>query len=153
MINRILAETSARFAGASDSLTEKVIGEAMHVHRVLGPGFLESVYQNALLVRLEKAGLSAKAQYPLSVHFEDTVVGQFFVDILVEDQVILELKAISALASAHEVQLVNYLAATGIEVGLLLNFGTKSLEVKRKSRTLTRSMPAFSNQVNPVNPV
>ncbi len=142
MINRILAETSARFAGTSDALTEKVIGEAMHVHRVLGPGFLESVYQNALLLRLEKAGLSAKAQYPLSVHFEDAIVGEFLVDILVEDRLILELKAISALVSAHEVQLVNYLTATGVEVGLLLNFGTKSLEVKRKSRKLTRPASA-----------
>jgi GxxExxY protein len=138
MINRILAETSPRFTGTSDALTQKVIGEAMHVHRVLGPGFLESVYQNALLLRLEKAGLFAKAQYPLSVHFEDAIVGEFLVDILVEDRLILELKAISALVSAHEVQLVNYLTATGVEVGLLLNFGTKSLEIKRKSRNLTR---------------
>jgi len=153
MINRILAETSSRFTGTSDALTQKVIGEAMHVHRVLGPGFLESVYQNALPLRLQKAGLSAKAQHPLSVHFEETIVGEFFVDILVEDRLILELKAISALASAHEVQLVNYLTATGIEVGLILNFGTKSLEVKRKNRKLTSPSSVSPNQVNPVNPV
>ena len=149
----ILAESQTRYVGASDTLTQKVIGEAMHVHRVLGPGFLESVYQNALMLRLQKAGLTAKGQYPLSVYFEDEIVGQFCVDVLVEDRLVLELKSISALASAHEVQLVNYLTATGIEVGLLLNFGTKSLQVKRKSRTLNSAWADRSNQVNQVNPV
>jgi GxxExxY protein len=149
----ILAESPNQFAGHSDALTQKVIGEAMHVHRVLGHGFLESVYQNALLLRLHKVGIEAKGQHPLFVHFEGAVVGQFFVDLLVEGKLILELKAVSSLATAHEVQLVNYLAATGIEVGLLLNFGSKSLEIKRKNRTLTRSASDRLNLHNPVNPV
>jgi GxxExxY protein len=153
MIHMILAEATSQFTGRSDSLTERVIGEAMHVHRVLGPGFLESVYQNALLLCLQKAGIGARSQQPLLVYFEEAVVGQFFVDILVEERLILELKAINGLANAHEVQLVNYLTATGIEVGLLVNFGAKSLEVKRKNKTLTRSVPSLRNHVNPVNPV
>jgi len=149
----ILAEVPKKFGGQSDPLTQKVIGEAMHVHRVLGPGFLESVYQNALLLRLQKIGVKAICQHPLSVNFEGTIVGQFLVDILVEDKLILELKAVTTLSTAHEVQLVNYLTATGMEVGLLINFGAKSLEVKRKNRTLApREMDAF-NHPNPVNPV
>jgi GxxExxY protein len=119
-----------------DTLTERVIGEAMHVHHVLGSGFLESVYQNALVLRLSKAGLPARVAMPLPVHFEGEVVGEFVADSMVDHRLILELKAVSALNSAHEVQLVNYLTATGIDTGLLLNFGTKSLEVKRKTRTL-----------------
>jgi len=122
-----------------DPLTKKVIGEAMHVHRVLGSGFLESIYHNALFIRLKKLGLKVESQVPLPVHFEGEIIGDFLADIIVESSLILELKAVSALNSAHEVQLVNYPTATKIETGLLLNFGTKSLEYKRKSRTLTPS--------------
>jgi GxxExxY protein len=123
----------------SDPLTKKVIEEAMYVHRVLGPGFLESIYHNALLIRLKKLGLGVESQKPLPVYFEDEIIGDFLADIIVEGCLILELKAVSALNSAHEVQLVNYLTATKIEKGLLINFGAKSLEFKRKSRTLSPS--------------
>jgi GxxExxY protein len=119
-----------------DPLTKKVIGEAMYVHRILGPGFLESIYHNALLLRLKKLGLKVESQKPLPVHFDGEIIGDFLADIIVEGCLILELKAVSALNSSHEVQLVNYFTATKIETGLLLNFGTKSLEFKRKSRTL-----------------
>jgi GxxExxY protein len=122
-----------------DPLTKKVIGEAMYVHRALGSGFLESIYHNALLLRLKKLGLKADSQKPLPVYFDGELIGEFLADIIVEDCLILELKAVSSLNSAHEVQLVNYLTATKIETGLLLNFGTKSLEFKRKSRTLSPS--------------
>jgi GxxExxY protein len=113
-----------------------VIGEAMYVHRVLGPGFLESIYHNALLLRLKKNGLKVQSQRPLPVYFDGEMIGDFLADIIVEDCLILELKAVSSLNSAHEVQLVNYLTATKIETGLLLNFGAKSLEFRRKSRIL-----------------
>jgi GxxExxY protein len=119
-----------------DPLTNQVIGEAMYVHRVLGPGFLESIYHNALLLRLKALGLKVESQEPLPVYFDGEMIGDFLADIIVEDCLILELKAVSALNSAHEVQLVNYLTAAKIETGLLLNFGAKSLEFKRKSRTL-----------------
>jgi len=130
----ILTETPAKALVASDALSQKVIGEAMHVHRVLGPGFLESIYQNALLNRLKKLGVAAESGLQLPVYFEGEIVGNFTTDIIVEGRLLLELKAVSALVAAHEVQLVNYLTATKIDVGLLLNFGTKSLEIKRRTR-------------------
>jgi len=117
-----------------DELTEKVIGCAYRVHQQLGAGFLEKVYENALRIELEEAGLRVKQQQPIPVRYHGQLVGDFFADLLVEDRLIVELKAVQNLAKEHEVQLVNYLAATGIEDGLLLNFGS-SVEVKRKFRT------------------
>jgi GxxExxY protein len=129
----ILAEHPVRATAASDALTQRVIGEAMHVHRVLGPGFNENIYQSSLLLRLRKAGIQAVSGSPLSVYFEGEIVGTFQTDIVVEGRLLLELKAVSALVAAHEVQLVNYLTATKLPVGLLLNFGTKNLEIKRRT--------------------
>lgn len=120
----------------------------MSVHRTLGPGFLESVSQNALVLELEKANLVCETQAPLEVRYRGQVVGSFLADIVVQGCVILELKAVITLNQAHEVQLVNYLTATGIENGLLLNFGAKSLGIKRKFRTYEASNPV--NLVNPV---
>ena len=125
-------ETTTKALMASDAMTQKVIGEAMYVHRVLGFGFSESVYHNALLKRLAKIGIRAESQKPLPVYFEDELVGEFFADLIVESRVILELKSVASLLAAHEAQLVNYLTATKIPVGLLINFGPKSLEVKRR---------------------
>lgn len=116
-------------------LTGKIIGCAMKVHSTLGPGFLESVYQMALTHKLSKAGLKVECQKPIAVHYDGIAVGDFSADMLVEDRVILELKASQGLVPANEVQLVNYLTATGIEIGLLLNFGAERLEFKRKTRT------------------
>lgn len=116
-------------------LTEKIIGCAMKVHQVLGPGFLESVYEKALAHELRKAGLKVECQHPIKVVYDGIVVGDFFADILVADSVLIENKAVQALTRIHEVQLVNYLTATGIEIGLLLNFGASSLQFKRKHRT------------------
>jgi GxxExxY protein len=117
-----------------DELTENVIGCAYRVHKELGPGFLEKVYENAMRIELEEAGLRAKQQHPIPVKYHGTLVGDFFADLLVDDCLIVELKAVQNLAKEHEVQVVNYLAATGIEDGLLLNFGS-SVEVRRKFRT------------------
>ena len=130
-----------------DELTEKVIGCAYRVHKELGGGFLEKVYENALRIELTEAGITAKQQFPIPVHYHGQVVGDFYVDLMVEDRLIIELKAVRNLAKEHEVQLVNYLTATGINDGLLLNFGS-SVEIKRKFRTYKKSNP-----VNPVNPV
>lgn len=116
-------------------LTEQIIGCAMKVHSTLGPGFLESVYQKALAHELRKAGLNLECEKPITVRYDGVVVGDFAADMLVEDRVMLELKANQALVPANEVRLVNYLTATGIEVGLLLNFGAERLEFKRKTRT------------------
>jgi GxxExxY protein len=129
----ITSDNSVGALIASDSLSQKVIGEAMYVHRILGSGFPELVYHNSLLKRLTKAGLKSESEKPLSVYFEGDVVGNYVTDIIVEGKLLLELKAVSALTSSHEAQLVNYLTATKISVGLLLNFGTKSLEIKRRT--------------------
>ena len=120
-------------------LCGEIIGTAMKVHSALGPGFLESVYQNALIWELRKAGFKAEAERPISVGY-DGQIGAFSADVLVNDSVIVELKASQSLAKPHEVQLVNYLTATGFDEGVLLNFGAERLEFKKKFR-LPRSEP------------
>ncbi len=112
-------------------LTEKIIKCAFDVHRKLGHGFLEKVYENALMFTLLKAGLLAIQQAPVSVLFEGHIIGEYIADILVENKVVIELKAVSELSSVHEIQLVNYLKASGFRVGLLINFGPK-LKIIRK---------------------
>jgi GxxExxY protein len=102
----------------------------------MGYGFLESVYERSLLIELDRIGLKAKAQETITVFYEENVVGEFLADILVEDEVIVELKSVRALITAHEVQLVNYLTATNKPVGLLLNFSETSVEIRRKVRKL-----------------
>ena len=112
-------------------LTEKVIGMCIQVSRELGGGFLESVYVKALIIALTYIGLKVVEQSPLKVMFRGQVVGDFYPDLLVEDRLIIELKAVKSLTSEHEAQLINYLKATGIKVGLLVNFGRAKLEWKR----------------------
>ena len=119
----------------NQDLTGKIIGCAMKVHSALGAGFLESVYQNALAHELRKSGLKVELERKISVSYDEVIVGHFEADMLIESCVIIENKAVHALATIHEVQLVNYLTATGIEIGLLLNFGAANLEFKRKHRT------------------
>lgn len=118
------------------ALTEKIIGCAYRVYNQLGFGFLESVYEKSLLIELCKSGLSAESQTPVKVHYDGQVVGDFVADIVVDGNVILELKSVKSLVKVHEVQLVNYLKATGIQTGLLINFGESGVEVKRKSKEL-----------------
>lgn len=132
-----------------EELTNTIIGCAYKVYNVLGYGFLESVYEKAILIELDKAGLRAESQKEILVHYDGQIVGEFKADVLVEDVVIVELKSVRMLSKAHEVQLVNYLSATQKNVGLLINFGEKSVEVKRKVRDINY----YKNPVNPVNPV
>jgi GxxExxY protein len=115
-------------------LCGKIIGAAMKVHSTLGPGFLESVYQNALVWELRKVGIKAEAERPITVRYDGQIVGAFTADLLVNDIVIVELKVSSAIAKIHEVQVVNYLVATGLDEGLVLNFGAERLEFKKKFR-------------------
>ena len=124
-------------------LCGQVIGAAMRVHSALGPGFLESVYQNALIWESQKLGLKVDAQRSITVRYDGQVVGLFTADLLVNDSLIVELKANQLLAKAHEVQLVNYLVATGIDEGLLLDFGAERLEYKKKFR-LPKQEPNLS---------
>ncbi len=116
-----------------DGITEKIIGCAYAVHNVLGAGFLEKVYENAMVIELKEQGLQGLQQARLNVCYRDLVVGEYYADLLVEDQIICELKAVDSITRQHEVQLVNYLAATGIDTGLLINFG-KSVSIRRKFR-------------------
>jgi len=125
-----------------EEITSGILKAAFKVHRILGFGFLEKVYQNAMVIELEKNGLSVDTEKPIKVYYDSKVVGEYVADLLVENKVIIELKATEELNKKYEVQLVNYLTATGLEVGLLLNFSKQSLQYKRKVRTLEK---------NPVN--
>ena len=114
-----------------EELTGKILAACFEVSNELGAGFLESVYEKALLIALNQKGISAVAQYPIGVSFRGQSVGQFNADILVENKIIVEIKAVTNLAPEHKAQLINYLKATGIEVGLLINFGKSKLEYRR----------------------
>jgi len=115
-----------------DELTEKIIGCAFRVFNKMRFGYNEKVYENCMMIELRKTGVKAEAQKAITVYYEGEVVGEFAADILVEDEVIVELKSVLQLAKAHEAQLVNYLTATGKPTGLLLNFGERKVEVRRK---------------------
>jgi GxxExxY protein len=114
-----------------EELTSKVLEACFEVSRELGSGFLESVYEKALLVALRQKGLNAVCQFPLNVKFRNVIVGEFYVDVLVDGKVLIELKAVNRTLSEHKAQTINYLKATGIEVGLLVNFGNPKLEYFR----------------------
>lgn len=141
-------------------LTKKIIKCAYTVYNKMGFGFLESIYEKCLLIELNKAGLNAEAQKSIKVYYDENNVGEFVADIIVNDIIILELKSVSRIIKAHEVQLVNYLVATGKPIGLLLNFGERSVEVKRKAKELNRmngieiiKYNYKNNHENLVNPV
>ncbi|MGZ2371117.1 GxxExxY protein [Ancylomarina sp. YFZ004] len=121
-----------------DELIKKVIGAAFKVHNTLGAGFLESIYEKAMMIELTKIGLAAQRQNRMSVIYNGETIGDFFADILVESILILELKTVDQFSKSHDRQLINYLVATGIDNGLLINFG-ESVEVRRKYRRYTPS--------------
>jgi GxxExxY protein len=114
-----------------DQLTYAINGAVFEVNRILGPGFLEKVYENALIVELGQNGVKARAQAPIKVTYKEAIVGDYIADILVDDRVIVELKTVERIERIHEAQLLNYLKATGIKVGLLVNFKNTKAEIKR----------------------
>ena len=122
-----------------EDLIKAVMDCAVNIRRQLGLGYLESVYKNAMQVELRKNGLLYEVEKPINVYYDGVMVGEFKADIIVENLLILELKAVNSLHIAHEVQLVNYLAATGINDGLLINFGSEQLQFKRKYRIYRKS--------------
>lgn len=130
-----------------ENITERVIGAFYHVYNTLGWGFLEKVYQNALVIELRKRGIGVVANAKIEVFYDGAKVGDYIADLLIEDCVIVELKAVESIALEHEAQLVNYLKATSIDVGLLLNFGPKP-QVRRKIFEFARPRPVL-----PVNPL
>jgi GxxExxY protein len=119
-----------------EDLTRQIIGCAYKVYNTMGFGFLESVYEKCMMIELAKLGVRARQQHPITVYYDGHVVGEFYADLWVADAVIVELKSVRAIATAHETQLVNYLKATGKDVGLVVNFGESKVEVKRKVREL-----------------
>ncbi len=132
--DRVSPSYEPRFINA---LTDRVIGCAYTVHNTLGAGFLEKVYENALGVELQLAGLTVVQQHALPVRYRGHLVGEYFADLLVEGRLVIEVKAVVNLAKEHEVQIVHYLTATGIDDGLLINFGPR-VDVKRKFRVYKR---------------
>jgi GxxExxY protein len=114
-----------------NDITYAINGAAFEVNRVLGPGFLEKVYENALLFELTNRGLKVHNQAPIKVSYKGHIVGEYIADILVEERIIVEIKTVDKLEKIHEAQLLNYLKATGVRVGLLVNFRHSKAEVKR----------------------
>jgi GxxExxY protein len=112
-------------------LSYKIIGLAMEVHNKLGHGFLEKVYENALMLLFRREGIGARQQAPIKVYFDGEVVGEYFTDILVEDKIILEIKALDKIIDAHIAQTLNYLKATDLRIAIILNFGKRKLEYER----------------------
>ena len=133
-----------------EDITDPILGAFYEVHHVLGPGFLESVYERSMVIGLRKRGFHADRQAALTVHYDGELVGQFRADLLVENRVIVEVKANRALDSAHEAQLLNLLRASPIEVGLLLHFGHKP-SFRRLILTNDRK-PEFARHPLPASP-
>ena len=129
-VTKRLSDGSTNFGDSLD-ITERIIGCAMKVSNTLGVGYLEKVYENAVVVELARAGLGVEQQKPLKVTYEGVIVGDFAADIIVNGSVLLELKAAKIIDQTHQAQLLNYLRATGIKTGLILNFGTSQLGIKR----------------------
>ena len=123
----------------TEKLIKKIIKCAYNVRGQLPQGFLESVYKNALLLEMQKNDLKIETEVPVKIYYDDTVVGEYRADILVDNSVIIELKAVNRLTIAHEVQLVNYLSAFKIDNGILINFGGENIEIKRKYRLYNRT--------------
>ena len=128
-------------------LSSKIINCFYTVYNTLGYGFLEKVYENALKIELEKCGLNVEKQKQIKVYYDDYLVGEYYADLIVEDKIIIELKAAESICEEHEYQLINYLKATEIEVGLLLNFG-KTPEIRRKIFTNDRKMNTDNTDEN-----
>jgi len=114
------------------ALTEQIIKNFYKVYNILGYGFLEKLYESAMMIEFKASGIPAVSQFPINVHYNKELIGEYYADILVDDKVIVEIKAKRTLAPEHEAQLLNYLKATDIEVGLLLNFGPTP-QIKRKA--------------------
>jgi GxxExxY protein len=129
------------YLGENDPLTEAVIGSAITIHKVLGPGFLENIYHKALAHELTKAGIEYISEARLQVQYDGIVLGDYIADFVVNKRVVVELKAVDQLIKAHEIQLVNYLTAIRYDVGLLINFGGQKIQVRRKFRELNRPRP------------
>ncbi|RPH51725.1 MAG: GxxExxY protein [Desulfobacteraceae bacterium] len=129
-----------------NDITYKINGAIYEVNRVLGPGFLEKVYENALLIELRERGLKTENQVPIEVKYKGHSVGDYIADLLVEGKVIIELKTVENISTLHEAQLLNYLKATGVKVGLLVNFQNQKAQIKR----MVLDLPEGHDSLSPV---
>jgi len=123
----------------NDPFTEKIIGCAIKIHRVLGPGFLENIYHRALAHELSKANIPYVSEARMQVMYDGIILGDYVADFLIDSRLVVELKAVEVLLKTHEIQLVNYLSAVKFDLGLLINFGSQKIQVKRKYRELNRA--------------
>lgn len=121
----------------TEELIKSIIDSCYHVHIALAPGYLESVYLKALMYELSLRGIETQTEVPLRVCYKGVCVGEFRADMIVDKRVVIELKAVSQLTVQHEIQLVNYLTCTGVDDGLLVNFGSEVIQIKRKFRRKT----------------
>lgn len=137
-----LEAINAGMLNSINDITRAIIGAGMKVSNELGVGFVEKVYENALMLHIRRAGLNVQQQAPIRVDYENEILGVYVADILVEGVVIVELKAVPALQSAHRHQCINYLKTTGVPVCLLMNFGRRRLEFERFANTRGRAGPA-----------
>ena len=126
-----------------NEITYKINGAIFEVNRILGPGFLEKVYENALLIEIRERGLKVENQVSINVKYKGNNVGQYIADLLVEEKVIVEIKTVEKLTNIHEAQLLNYLNATGIKIGLLVNFSHRKAEIKRMVLNLPEGRNSF----------
>ena len=131
----MVAMRSSALSPQDDALTERIIGAALRVHRALGPGLLEGLYQKALAVELGRAGLLVARERRVVVRYLDESIGEQRLDLVVDDRVIVELKAVETLAQVHRAQLLTYLRISGLPIGLLINHGVEHLQVKRLLNT------------------
>ncbi len=129
-----------------EAVTESIIGAFFEVYNSLGYGFLEKVYENALCAEFRRRGLSFVQQFPIKVEYRGEVVGEYFADLVVEESVVVEVKAVRSLAVEHGAQLLNYLKATGYEVGLILNFGPKAKVVRKVFDNVLKPVPNASSK-------
>ena len=139
---RLAAERVRCYLNVND-ITYAINGAVFEVNRVLGPGFLEKVYENALMVELEKRGLKAENQVPIDISYKGKAVGEYVSDVLVEDKVLIELKTVEQIDRIHEAQLLNYLKATGLQVGLLVNFKHEKADIKRLVLNLPKGHDSY----------
>ena len=134
-----------------NEITYEINGAIFEVNRILGPGFLEKVYENALMIELNKRGLDSKNQVPINVSYKNSIVGEYIADIIVEDKVIIEIKTVEKLAPIHKAQLLNYLKATGLHIGILVNFKNKKAEIDRFAYNLPETYDEKQSYLNSVN--
>ena len=134
-----------------NELTYEINRAIFEVNRILGPGFIEKVYENALMVELKERSLNAESQAPINVRYKDKIVGEYIADIIVEDKVIIEIKTVENLAPIHKAQLLNYLKATGLHIGILVNFKSKKAEIDRVVYNLPETHDQPQSYLNSVN--